>query len=79
MKPGDIVICSNNNMNGWTPPRLKIGSIWTVVDSILREVGSNERNFLLLKDETGYSEHYPSYLFIKLDVFREFQLRQLGI
>ncbi len=66
-------------MNGWTPPRLKIGSIWTVVDSILREVGSNERNFLLLKDETGYSEYYPEYLFIKLDVFREFQLKQLGL
>ena len=75
MKPGDIVICSNNNMNGWTPPRLKIGSIWTVI-SVEK---SGEKNFLLLKDETGYSEYYPNYLFIKLDVFREFQLRQLGI
>lgn len=77
---GDIIVCAKNKVNSYEYD-LIIGDKYEVIGSILIHGGifSDSRVALDVRNVNNHTVKYllPDNLFIKLDVYREFKLRQI--
>lgn len=82
---GDILVCSTNKLNSYEY-NLIVGGKYEVIESMLIHVGGNDGFSRMVLDVRKCDNNdptprvqymQPDNLFITLDVYREFKLRQI--
>ena len=80
MRKGDIIICSRTP-NDFYEKILKIGNQYEIVytDSLPSGPSGSEKVWLNIKclETNQVYEYLPTYLFILLDDYREFQIKRI--
>jgi len=80
---GDIIVCSNNKINSYEY-NLVVGDKYEIIGSMLIHGGGNDGLSKVALDVRKCNSNdntvqymQPDNLFIPLDVYREFKLRQI--